>query len=365
MSHKKTVAITSVRNEEDIIESFVRFSLKIFDHLIINENFSLDSTPEILRKLVEEGLNLEFITDNRSVFPQEKRTNELLDFAMRQYQPDWVFPLDGDEFLFRRDKGKIQDAIKDLDPGIINLFGWDTYVITGKEKESLFIPEKFEYRRKEEKVYYKTCISKELYNKGARLALGSHDINFPSEIVLKKSVSTSLRIAHYPVRSAEQLMNKIIIGVLNKLANYSRNSVINYHQTRIFDVIAKDGYIQDSALKEFSLTYAGEDPVNNPLENMSLLKAPIDLFNIDNSEMNYTKPLDEGQVLSIAIETAAGIIENLRVQKEKLQDVEKDYINIRQELKQKDEKILEITNSRGWKLLENLRHVMKEIGIKS
>ncbi|KUK77789.1 MAG: Glycosyl transferase family 2 [candidate division WS6 bacterium 34_10] len=360
MSPKKTIAISSVRNEEDIIESFVRYSLEIFDYLVVNENCSLDFTSEILKNLEEEGLNLEIITDNREVFAQEQRTNELLDYVMKRYKPDWVFPLDGDEFLFTKSKEEIECAIDALNPNIINLFGWDTYVITGKEDNTLFIPEKFQYRREDQEVYYKTCISNELYDKGARLALASHDIMAPPDIDLERSISDTLRIAHYPVRSSEQLMNKIIVGILNKISNYPRTSVTNYHQQRIFDDIVKNGYISSLLLQEYSFNYAVENPSGNSHEDVSIVQAPIKLLGIDSSDIKYTKPIDKDRVLSIAIETAAGIIEDLRMQKESLQAVKEENEEIKKSLEQKDKLLSEIKNSKGWKLLERLRDIKRK-----
>lgn len=46
----KIVSITMVKNEVDIIESFVRYHLKIFDEMIILDNGSTDETVNIINK---------------------------------------------------------------------------------------------------------------------------------------------------------------------------------------------------------------------------------------------------------------------------------------------------------------------------
>lgn len=55
---KKIVAISMVKNEMDIIESFVRHTLGFADLLIVADHKSTDRTREILESLQAEGLPL-------------------------------------------------------------------------------------------------------------------------------------------------------------------------------------------------------------------------------------------------------------------------------------------------------------------
>lgn len=55
---KKIVLVSMVKNEADIIESFVRHSLTYADELIIADHQSSDGTWEMLQKLRAEGLPL-------------------------------------------------------------------------------------------------------------------------------------------------------------------------------------------------------------------------------------------------------------------------------------------------------------------
>ena len=49
-------AISMVRNEADVIESFVRHTLRFADRLYITDHRSEDATREILSALVSESL---------------------------------------------------------------------------------------------------------------------------------------------------------------------------------------------------------------------------------------------------------------------------------------------------------------------
>ena len=64
-----------VKNESDVIESFVRYNLNILDGMIILDNQSSDNTLEILNLLKKEGLNLYIIKDEDREFDQAIKTN--------------------------------------------------------------------------------------------------------------------------------------------------------------------------------------------------------------------------------------------------------------------------------------------------
>ena len=69
MAHnKKIFSISMVKNEMDIIESFVRYNINIFDGMIILDNGSTDETIKILSQLKIEGLPLIVIKDEDREF---------------------------------------------------------------------------------------------------------------------------------------------------------------------------------------------------------------------------------------------------------------------------------------------------------
>ena len=60
----RIIAISMVKNEADIIESMVRYTLNYADYLLIKEHNSTDDTRKILELLKEEGLALEIYDCN-------------------------------------------------------------------------------------------------------------------------------------------------------------------------------------------------------------------------------------------------------------------------------------------------------------
>ncbi|MDP3545990.1 MAG: glycosyltransferase family 2 protein, partial [Phreatobacter sp.] len=52
------IAVACIRDEQDVVERFVRHNLAVVDGLIVLDHRSRDRTPEILAALVAEGLPL-------------------------------------------------------------------------------------------------------------------------------------------------------------------------------------------------------------------------------------------------------------------------------------------------------------------
>ena len=61
----RSVSISVVKNEADIIEAMVRHNCQFLDHTTIVDNGSVDGTWEILTALEAEGLPLSIQQDTR------------------------------------------------------------------------------------------------------------------------------------------------------------------------------------------------------------------------------------------------------------------------------------------------------------
>ena len=88
-----------VRDEADLIESFVRYHCEMVDHMLVVDHLSSDATPQILDALVAEGLPLTRVRENRADMAQAEVTSHWMRRTARDQDADWVLPLDADEFL--------------------------------------------------------------------------------------------------------------------------------------------------------------------------------------------------------------------------------------------------------------------------
>jgi len=88
-----------VKNESDIIEAFIRYHVNIFDSMFIVDNNSTDGTQEIIQNLKSEGLPIKLLFDDNPSFDQSQITTNLFYSVLEWENPDYVIPLDVDEFL--------------------------------------------------------------------------------------------------------------------------------------------------------------------------------------------------------------------------------------------------------------------------
>ncbi|MEB3323674.1 MAG: glycosyltransferase family 2 protein, partial [Synechococcaceae cyanobacterium] len=71
------IGIATIKNEEDIIEAFLRHNLKFGDHLYILDNGSVDQTPQILREFSKQGWPLTIFYDPSFRHNQSTRLTRL------------------------------------------------------------------------------------------------------------------------------------------------------------------------------------------------------------------------------------------------------------------------------------------------
>jgi glycosyltransferase involved in cell wall biosynthesis len=64
----RLITVTRVRNEDDIVEAFVRHHAVLVDHMILLDDGSTDRTPDILAALTAEGLPISVYRGQSATF---------------------------------------------------------------------------------------------------------------------------------------------------------------------------------------------------------------------------------------------------------------------------------------------------------
>lgn len=212
----QTVSLTMVKNEEDIIESFVRYNLRSIDHMFIADNLSTDGTVDILQALKAEGLPLTLTTDYDQALKQNDKMTAMYRDAFRKHSFEYVFLLDADEFLdLDRDE---MISLRESHGGAtayyvkrVNfLYGGE---IADGENLSIFdimsIPDTIP-------ASDKSMIFHEAGKCGGfKIGNGNHHVRDWSrtqpEVSVKPEKDFAL-IRHLPLRSVEQYMRKSLLG---------------------------------------------------------------------------------------------------------------------------------------------------------
>lgn len=355
----KIYTFTTVKDEEDIIESFVRYHMNFVDGMIISDNYSNDSTLSILKKLKQEGLNIDILEDHNQYFDQNKKRKELFDYTFNKYNPDFIFPIDSDEFIATYDGTNPRDIIKNLDKTKLFHYKMVNYVINkNDDKNELFIPLKMQHIRIEdtkEGNTYKCFIPNKIINKNLVLLMGCHSAKYINDDELEYETLDNLFLAHYPVRSKKQLMNKVIIGRLNNSSLHSRKEGLGFHQYEILDEIIKNGDISDKTLNEISKNYG----IKDKKKIKKIVKSPLNVAfckNIDIKYYNY----NNSNLLSNTIKASETIIDHMR---EKYNENNSKYLKISKEFKKLLDEYNEIINSKRWKFIckiSNIKNIFKK-----
>lgn len=100
----KLIMTLVVKDEEDIIESNIRFHKAMgVDGFIVTSHNSTDRTNEILEKLKQEGIVLEIFYKTDLEHKHHIWVEDMIKTAKRKYKAVWVINADADEFYFSKD----------------------------------------------------------------------------------------------------------------------------------------------------------------------------------------------------------------------------------------------------------------------
>lgn len=286
----KIVSITMVKNEVDIIESFIRYHLNIVDEMIILDNCSSDETPLIINKLVDEGLPIIFFTSSNNNFTQSFKLGMLLNKVFNEHGADIVCVLDGDEFLISTNNLNPRDILKNLDLSEYYLVKWCTYVPTENDSYDFFIPKRITHVRDENlESFYKVIVTKEVYNNfSPKLEMGNHDLIFPNGETPQKNIDLNLRIAHFPIRSREQCMSKVIVGWPDLISINTEHKSWGWHWKNIYEKIKSNQYLTIHDLENFAKYYALEDFDSD----VKIVNRPINLDFCQDIDIKYYRSLN-------------------------------------------------------------------------
>lgn len=283
----KIISVTQVKNESDIIESFIRYHINIFDEMIILDNGSADETVFIIHKLIDENLPLKLIKPGDFYHSQNIKLTSLINMAVNEYGADIVLPLDVDEFIISKNPINPRELIETLSQEHYYLVKWITYIPTPQDNYNIkFIPKRITHTRDENlEEFYKVIVPKDIVNMyDVKLSKGNHDLifnNVDKSKLVKKNLD--LNIAHFPLRSKQQCISKIANGWPNTVAVNVDNQPWSFHWKILFDEIKENNDITLEDLEYYSKNYA----LKEQLDNIEIKNNPMNLDFCKNTEIKY------------------------------------------------------------------------------
>ena len=228
----RVISICCARNEEDIIEAFVRHTLAYCDDLILLENGSDDATPEILRRLKDEGLAVYIITDATIGKVQVDQVNRLVRMAAHDFSADWIISLDADEFLTGPEAATFLPE-PDSEDAVCQKIPMRSYYCTKEDPADVLNPVERITKRliyepalaAESKLcVYKTTIPGRLARlAGSYIAQGNH-VFYMNGIEAPHRVAAGVWLAHFSLRSPGQYALKLATQHVQKFREISIRS---------------------------------------------------------------------------------------------------------------------------------------------
>lgn len=270
----RLAAVGMVRNEADIIEAFVRHTLGFVDELWLVDHLSTDATPSILDRLQAEGLPLKVTRHSENAQSQEILTSRLGQQAFAA-GADWVVPLDCDEFIAVPDTDSLRVALAAATAAGVVWWPWVSMVPCAKDHADEIDPiRRIRHRVAVEADIVPKCIIHRAVALAGEwtFAVGNHHVNSANvEPLPMMQLPDNHVLRHYPVRSIDQLMVKMILGRLAWLPRLEPGSCISF-QTRDFFARLKTGWLpaQDdltryAASYQSGVSQTDPDLVDDPL----------------------------------------------------------------------------------------------------
>ena len=230
--------------------------------------------------------------------------------------------MDADEFLISANGGNPRDILEKINLDKVYQIPWQTYVPYNTTQHE-FIPSQLQYCRDSSyENFFKVIIPTNLIkNRNVLVSEGNHDvININS-----KEKLFNLKIAHYPIRSIEQIYSKICVGALNYLSSSSYKKGQAWHWFRLYNEIKVGRKCLD--IVELSKYYDIQDKLS---QDVVIHFNLIDLSFCDNIQLKYSNS---------NIDYLANILNNCENIISKYNKTSKDLIDLNLELSSKDELI--------------------------
>lgn len=257
----RTVGVSMVRDEEDIIGATVRHLLHEVDAVLVADNRSTDGTREVLRAIeAEYPGRVVVVEDPDPAYRQSAKMTALADRARTELGAEWVVPFDADEWWYSP-FGRIADVLDELHPpwAIVPATLYD-HVATALDEPHTDPTQRIGWRRQTPTPLPKVACR---WWPGLTIAQGNHDAWYPAPV---GRFDPLLVVRHFPNRSAEQFIRKARNGAeAYRAAGDSIPETQGAHWRQWGDLL--DGQGPEALAEVYRLWYFRENPTGFELTN--------------------------------------------------------------------------------------------------
>ena len=238
MKKKQQISLCGIcvmRNEEDIVELFVKHNLKYLDFLICFDNESQDKTLSILLSLKNKGFPIEVLKVQGLAHPQITIANSAINSLKNQF--DVFFFLDADEFIIANTSQALTNFASELiaeeKAGLISWVLGIPDLENSYHQNSICL----DVVLQSDRSYQKVCGPSLLFQKYPELSLLPGFHGFIANNWQENYKNTqNIFLLHIPCRTKEQFVSKCICGEIALKLNPRRIKGEGYHWKYIYDL---------------------------------------------------------------------------------------------------------------------------------
>jgi Glycosyl transferase family 2 len=303
---RKIAGLAMVRNEADIIESFVRYNLKFLDEIIIVLHSPLDDTPRIVSQLKAEGLPLVVEHNHELGFNKADWMNKVARDVLSTRRADFLFMLDADEFIKSPSRVYLDEAISAIPVGATAALKWESYIPTPDDiSTERNVIKRIQHRSaKEGNPICKVTLCKRFADDASlTIADGNHavlqgqgSLQRPVPHVVFRGIS----LAHFPVRSESQMVSKALIGVWSRwLENggVDKSMNISNHWLHFYEELMHgSGALSHDRLQDISRDYQCSQQRTGIAPDSALIRDPL----CADFELHYTPTSNNSPLANIS-----------------------------------------------------------------
>jgi len=260
LPERPLIGLACVRNECDIIEAFVRHNLALLDGLVIIDNASTDTTIEILRLLRQEGMPILLVHDPGLAHSQGARMTDMANLLAARIGSGYLFLLDADEFIVDTTPSLLGTLAESLGSERVGALRWQTYVPTNDDPDAVSPVSRIRHRRVDERIDLRKVVVplQLLASRDLQVAEGNHLMWCADGEPFPQGDLDSPVLAHFPVRSQEQLVSKIVVGWLSVCLYADRRPGNSWHWKQMFDEVTENWTLSPERLQAIAAGYSDQ-----------------------------------------------------------------------------------------------------------
>lgn len=273
----KLRVISLIRDENDIIDLFLRHVDALFDEVILLDHQSIDGTTELLQQAVVQRPTWQYFR----IDVKQKMQQQLMNFFLQRFNADkfdYLFFLDCDEFLWVKDRKALETLLRNNQNEVgVYGFQWVNSIPRrlGRQKPldkntGLFVSCELSYYQKVA-INWKQIDTNDLY-----VLEGNHSAHHKNGQTYQ--FDTIGRILHIPIRSKTQLISKALLSYCSMLMEANRDSGSAYQYPRFLERIANNDLNDNDLFRSMYYYQVGDDPIPEGWENAFLEQCTIARF---------------------------------------------------------------------------------------